>query len=127
MGYALQNNETFDAVSCGDCGIVFYVPEHWKTNRRETREGFYCPNGHCRAYKTSVTDDLRNQLAAKERALEWAQQRADTLNKRLNAEDHKRKRLDRRVAAGVCPCCHRTVKQLAAHMKRKHPEFAGKK
>jgi hypothetical protein len=27
------------------------------------------------------------------------------------------------VAAGVCPCCKRTVKQLAAHMKEKHPEF----
>ena len=32
-------------------------------------------------------------------------------------------RLKNRVASGVCPCCNRTFKQLAAHMSRQHPEF----
>jgi chemotaxis response regulator CheB len=31
----------------------------------------------------------------------------------------------KRVANGVCPCCNRTFKQLARHMKAKHPEFVG--
>lgn len=30
------------------------------------------------------------------------------------------KRMETRVAAGVCPHCNRTFKQLAAHMKCKH-------
>lgn len=25
--------------------------------------------------------------------------------------------------AGMCPCCRRTFKQLAEHMKSKHPDF----
>ena len=29
-----------------------------------------------------------------------------------------------RVAASVCPCCKKTFKQLAAHMKNKHPNYA---
>lgn len=28
------------------------------------------------------------------------------------------------AAFETCPCCKRTFKQLAAHMKNKHPEFA---
>ena len=28
-----------------------------------------------------------------------------------------------RVAHGVCPCCNRTFKQLARHMKTKHPDY----
>lgn len=32
-------------------------------------------------------------------------------------------RLKNRVAAGVCPCCHRSFKQLSEHMKMKHPDY----
>jgi hypothetical protein len=28
------------------------------------------------------------------------------------------------VANGVCVCCNRSFKNLAAHMQTKHPEFA---
>lgn len=31
-----------------------------------------------------------------------------------------------RVSAGTCPCCNRSFKQLAAHMKNKHPDYVDK-
>jgi hypothetical protein len=33
-------------------------------------------------------------------------------------------RLRNRAKAGVCPCCKRTVSQLARHMASKHPDFS---
>jgi hypothetical protein len=115
MGYALANRETYTEMMCGECGLVFYIPELWRKDRELTGKGFYCPNGHARIYKESLEVRLRREIADKERALEWEKCRANNLAKRFN-------RLRKRVAAGVCPHCQRTFKQLAEHMKTKHPE-----
>ena len=32
-------------------------------------------------------------------------------------------RIKKRVANGVCPCCNRTFKDLAAHMSTQHPDY----
>lgn len=29
----------------------------------------------------------------------------------------------KRASAGVCPCCNRTVSQMARHMQAKHPDY----
>jgi DNA repair exonuclease SbcCD ATPase subunit len=36
---------------------------------------------------------------------------------------NERDKLRTRAAAGVCPCCGRTFKQLARHMQSKHPDW----
>ena len=41
----------------------------------------------------------------------------------LIASNKKIKRIEKRVANGVCPCCHRQFVQLTRHMKNKHPEY----
>jgi hypothetical protein len=130
MGFALSNQDTYESIQCGACGIVFYVPEHWQQTKRQDKSGFYCPNGHCRAYTKSTVEELREQLAAKQqaldakqRALEFEQERAKSLDRRLKQEAGKHKALRTRVKAGVCPCCHRTFRQLHAHMKQRHPEY----
>ena len=122
MGYALPRTDAFTEMSCGACGIVFYVPERWRSERERTGEGFHCPNGHARVYRETTADTLRKELAEKERLLTWEKQRADTLDKRLKAEAKKRVQLQKRVEAGVCPHCQRTFSQLAAHMKTQHAE-----
>jgi hypothetical protein len=114
MGYALANREEYTELMCGQCGMLFYVPEVWRKDRQLTGKGFYCPNGHPRIYKESLEVQLRREIAEKERALEWEKSRANNLDNRL-------KRLRKRVAAGVCPHCQRTFKQLSEHMKTKHP------
>jgi hypothetical protein len=123
MGYALQSSQAFDDITCGECGITFYVPSRWRMSRRNEGGTFHCPNGHPRVYRETENERLRKQLAVREQELHWEQERVKSLNKRLKTEITKHHRLKRRVAAGVCPCCHRTVRQLARHMKTQHPDF----
>ncbi len=120
---AIQQRLDLETIECGECGIVFAVTEQYRRGLIDTSRGFYCPNGHRRAYTESQVDKLRKELAAKERALIWEQERVASLNKQLKRERTATKKFERRVSVGVCPCCQRTVSQLARHMQSKHPEF----
>lgn len=108
---------------CGKCGVEQYVPKHWLDSKREGKTGFYCINGHCRVFRESESDRLRRELdkltqdAAR---LEDEKRAADA--RARQAEDRER-RLKRRISAGTCPCCQRTVSSLARHMKTKHPDY----
>lgn len=61
-------------------------------------------------------DLAKQQLARAEDEKRAAERKAEKALKET-------KRLKKRAAVGVCPCCSRTVGQLARHMKTKHPEF----
>lgn len=76
MSVALQLTQNFTRLECGECGINFWVPDHFDDQRREDKRGWYwyCPNGHYRVYKESEADRLRKQLADKQRELERANQ-----------------------------------------------------
>jgi len=54
------------------------------------------------------------------------QTRADRDHKEAQrrAEKAAKTRIKNRIGNGVCPCCNRTFKDLASHMKCKHPEYA---
>lgn len=124
MGYALKNEQTFEETSCCSCGIVFYVPATWDRYKRDKHENFFCPNGHSLRYHgKSEAENLREALAAAERTAQWERDRAATADRARKQAEGKLKGLKKRVASGVCPCCQRTVGQLARHMKTKHPEF----
>jgi hypothetical protein len=111
-------------IVCCNCGIEFGVPDEWETNRRRDHQSFWCPNGHAQSYvvksdveklRDELEQERRNSLNTREKlaAAERAQGRAEK-----SLERHKK-----RSAAGVCPCCNRTVKQLAQHMASKHADF----
>lgn len=111
--------------NCITCGVTYTVPEPmWDRQRRES--GFHhCPNGHSQGWsKTdSETEVLRR---AKDRAVQEQARLADVARE---ADEHAVKaersaqRLKKRAAAGVCPCCHRTVGQMRRHMASKHPGY----
>ena len=111
---------------CGQCGIIFSVPEYWRSEKQRTGYSWYCPNGHCRVYTESDTEKYRKLLQ------EEKDRHAKTLSRLNEAEAAEQKttkelnRVKKRVHAGVCPCCNRTFQQLARHMKAKHPEQAGR-
>jgi hypothetical protein len=118
-------NEEFDRLSCGECGIVFYAPSAWVTRRRDHGEhgrAFCCPNGHGRAWGESTLDAVRRERDR------LKQQTARLEDERKEAEDRAKKaeanakRIKKRAVAALCPCCNRHFNQLEAHMKRKHPE-----
>ncbi len=44
--------------------------------------------------------------------------------KALKSEITKRRKIEKRVANGVCSCCNRQFSDLHAHMKTKHKDYA---
>jgi hypothetical protein len=113
----------FEAISCATCFVEFAIPESMERRRREDGKDFYCPNGHCNVFNSgkSKADKLVEELScARQRLAQKTDELREEAERRRKAETEVQS-LKRRTAAGVCPCCSRTFKQLAAHMKSKHP------
>lgn len=116
---------------CCNCGVAFAMPSDMQERRKKDRQAFFCPAGHSQSYlQEPETETLKKKIAQLEadkqtilKRKEWAEQAA----KQATAEAEKAKRslktARERSKAGVCPCCKRTVKQMAAHMAEKHPDF----
>lgn len=110
-------------ISCGECGIVFGVPDDWYLNRTRKHTGWYCPNGHCRAFKSESDIDKAQRLANEAQAQANQEQHLRLVAERArNKAIAEKKRLEKRVAHGVCLCCNRTFINLQRHMKTKHAQ-----
>jgi hypothetical protein len=113
---ALPTTLDLEVLHCAECGVQFGLPQLLVTTRRGDHASFHCPNGHANHFPhESEAERLRRQLHASE--LEATRRANELASMRKEAE-----RLARRARAGVCPCCNRTFKALAAHMARQHPE-----
>jgi hypothetical protein len=77
---------------------------------------WYCPAGHSIIF----TGDTELDKVRRER--DALKQNSLRLEQRMKAAEDEVKRQARRSSVGVCPCCHRTFRQLAAHMRSKHPD-----
>jgi hypothetical protein len=119
--------------NCWCCGVPVYGPySKYKTCKESDTKNFYCINGHSAVFTESEVDRLKKDLEkaeqAKQQAIkkkEWAEQAEKTARHAEAVARGKLKAQSERVKHGVCPCCKRTVKQLAAHMKSKHPNWNG--
>ncbi len=120
-------NTQLKEMQCGTCAVWHAIPEVMFNSCLEEGGFWYCPNGHQRGYSEG---SLIRQLEKEKKRREWAEKNAKA--ERSNAQESERRRvaqkaattrLKNRAKAGVCPCCNRTFKQLAAHMVAKHPEF----
>jgi hypothetical protein len=108
-------------INCGSCGIPFAIPTNYYNKLLETHAEFHCPNG-CTRYFAAKTEaeKLKEKLAITESALNQKAVANIQLEDQLNKANRKIKRLHE----GKCPCCDKTYKHLANHMKKMHP--AGK-
>lgn len=121
--YQVFDGETYSRLTCGECGIVFYPPSGWLTERKNNGGSFTCPNGHPRVFKESELDRVRRERdKLRQREAMLLDEKA-TEQRRADLAEKRERRLKKRASAGVCPCCHKTVKQMAAHMQTKHPDF----
>ena len=111
-------------LECGNSGINFQVPDSFDRERREGGGDWYCPNGHCRVYRTREVDRLKEHLESARESERWYQRRLESEQNSHRATKGHLTRVKRRASAGTCPCCKRTFKQLARHMKTKHPDYA---
>lgn len=121
------------AINCGCCGGIYAISERYRQKMHEEGKCWTCP--YCKAswgYSgNSDNQRLRKELEEAKRREQWAKDDAAwqknqkaTVEKRLSAAKGQATKLRKRISAGVCPCCHRTFKQLAAHMTHKHPEYS---
>lgn len=136
MALAKIKHETIlKTMECGTCGVVHAIPETLYDSCYEYGGFWHCPIGHRRGWnegeqereRKSLQRKLEKSEQEKQRAIkqkEWAEQ--ETENQRRSASAYKGQvtKLKNRAKAGVCPCCQRTFKQLAAHMKNMHPDFS---
>jgi hypothetical protein len=121
MSPTIDYTETLVVTHCW-CGISLAVPSNLEAHARE-RDGFaiYCPIGHTFVYRDSYEKKLKAERQRHEatRELLAAEERSHTATRGHLTRQKKR------VAAGVCPCCHRHFENLERHMGSKHPDFAG--
>jgi hypothetical protein len=110
-------------MQCGECGVFFWVTPEFYRERRERKLGWHCPNGHGRVFGTSKVDELKEQLQAERESRENLEFELLAQKGALKAERARVTRLKKRVANGVCPCCHRSFVQLTRHMSTQHPKY----
>ncbi len=116
--------QEFDVVTCSVCGIAFAVPTWFLTTRKADGKVFYCPNDHNQFYQETTVAKLQKQLAAAQRATEVARVEQKWAEEQAAKIERQRRRLAKRISAGVCPCCNRTFQDLARHMAGKHKDYA---
>jgi hypothetical protein len=102
---------------CITCGCVIGMQDEYYDRRLHDHRSYYCPNGHTQCFTGESEAEKNARLLREEQA------RHQRTLSRVNEVERERDRLKKRVKAGVCPCCKRTFKQLAAHMKHKHPDY----
>jgi hypothetical protein len=110
---------------CANCGVPFTMPEIVYDQQVEEGGFHTCPNGHSRGWDKSRSERER-QRREQERLKQSVAQKDDEiaeLKTKIEKATRAATKSKKRAAAGVCPCCHRTVKQMAAHMKTKHPDY----
>jgi hypothetical protein len=116
---------------CVNCGVPFGMPRSLDESFRQSGKSFCCPNGHWQSYSETVEVKLRKELERREAELLrekntsefWRTQKQEA-ERRVSAQKAVTTKLKKRISHGVCPCCHRTFKQLAAHIAMQHPEYA---
>jgi hypothetical protein len=103
------------------CGLPHAIPESLYAQAENHGRSIYCPLGHQWIVKDTFEQKLRRE-----------QQRHEATRDLLAQEERSHAatrghltRTKKRVGAGVCPCCHRTFRQLARHMEAKHPDYGG--
>lgn len=118
--------------NCGECAGTYAINERYRRQKQENTGGWHCP--YCESswgyFGKTQAQKLEEKLKAAEESRRSAWRETEKTSERLDAERRSHTatkghltRKKKRAANGTCPCCNRTFKQLAAHMKNKHPEY----
>lgn len=112
---------------CWSCGIPFGLSQAFRDAIKSSDGFFYCPRGCKLGLGKSRLTELREEKERSERALQAQLNEAN--HARLIAEKTTKKaitdkrKVERRIAHGVCPCCNKTFADIANHMLTEHREF----
>jgi len=125
---------TFTPIDCcyENCGRTFAMTSTMENHYRNNKKAFACP--YCKGTQGFYGKNEEERLKDKVKML---RDEVNFSNNQISKEREKTKyakrqtayqkgvitKIKKRVKHGICPCCNRTFKQLAAHMKNKHPEY----
>lgn len=123
MGFAVSEYQRLETTTCASCGVLFAMPDHLMTTRRENKAAFYCPNGHILTFTLSEVEKLKAELAREKEASQRARDESARKDRLLSAAKAQATKIKNRVANGVCPCCNRTFVNLQRHIGTKHPDW----
>jgi hypothetical protein len=120
-------------VACWKCKTDIVLPASLHdAAKRSSNISFFCPYGHEGVFREGETeaDVLRRerdralqQLAQKDDEIAQARKGWNEIAKELKATKATAVKARKRTAAGLCPCCNRSFRQMALHLKTKHPTF----
>ena len=119
-------------ITCANCGMVFAFDGDLIDRRRRDHQNFYCPSGHDNFFPgESDVEKLQRELKEAQLEIKRAEYRVQSAQlerkeaqQQLSATRGQMTKLKKRIANGVCPCCHRSFANLHDHMTTKHPEYA---
>ena len=124
MNLKLNYEVTLTQINCGECGGIYAINERFREQKEKYGGYWKCPYCQCSwGFGTSTIDKLTKELEYEKKRTEWAKQDAKNYKHQLTAQKGVNTKLKKRIGHGVCPCCKRTFKQLAEHMKSQHPEY----
>ena len=118
---------------CWKCKCEVWLPTPlYKAAKHSSRIVFCCAYGHEAVFTEEETeadklrrerDRLKQDAARKDENIEFLQRSVFKLKEEAAAAKLDTVRARKRALMGTCPCCHRTFRQMALHMRNKHPEF----
>lgn len=124
MTTTFAENVTMVKEECCSCGVVFALTQFLQAQLRESHKSFFCPNGHSQSYTSeSESQRLKRMLEREQRDAASSRENLVAARRAQERAEKSLQRLKKRTAAGVCPCCNRTVAQLKNHMQSKHKQF----
>ena len=91
----------FTHMMCGKCGIEFYVPSFWQREKKDTGDGWFCPNGHSRVYRESEADKQRRRAEWAEHNLAYHRSRAEAAERSVAAHKGQITKLKKRAAGSA--------------------------
>lgn len=74
MAVELVSSTTFEAINCGECGVVFALTKPHYESLVANKHTFYCPNGHPRVF---LGKSIKAQLAEEQRRVEQLRKSLD--------------------------------------------------
>ncbi len=126
IDYYVKTTTAVVAVEMCGCQHTVYLSAEHDEKRQRDHKSFYCTVcGRSNVYPgKSDLEKLRGQLVSTRDQLDTMREDRNFKEMQRRAEKGHKTRIKKRVANGVCPCCNRSFKDLARHMKGQHPEFA---
>lgn len=119
--------------ACWKCKCEVWLPTSlYNAAKHSSRISFFCPYGHEAVFREDDTEEtklrrerdmLKQQMAQRDDVISKQGRVIASTKEELASLKTQHTKARKRSAAGTCPCCKRTFRQMALHMRKQHPEF----